>query len=151
MQIQNPQTLYHKQKLMAVSPRLSPKGLPEEKTGFRLMVIYESAPAELSASLKDMLDKLITACRFKPEEVCYVNHKLNPVSIGNITSNHQPEALLIFGEIPLSRNLASLKKNCSYEINAMKVLRTEPLEKLEQIKAEKGALWSALQQMLNLK
>jgi DNA polymerase III psi subunit len=148
MELNYPQTLYHKEKIWKVSGPNKP-AIPEINKESRLIVLYDNPSQELPAHLKEMLIKLIQACRFKPEETTYVNFTFSPISLQNI--NCDPELILIFGDLKISRNTSSLFKNQPYELNGIKILRTERLEKLEQMKAEKAALWSALQQTLNLK
>jgi hypothetical protein len=116
-----------------------------------VVIEYENQAPLLPQPLKDMLDKIMQACLFKTDEVIYLNHKPEPRSFSNISSNYQPEIILVFGDINLSHNLAPLIKNRPYEINGVKVLRTENLEKLDQMKAEKSALWTSLQSMFTLK
>lgn len=148
MQINSPQTLFQKQKIYRIKKEQS---LTVQDRPIKVIVLYENESAELPVSLADMLNKLILACKFNKEEALYINNKINPVSLAILYSTYQPEVILIFGEMKLSNNLAGLKKNYPYEINGVKILRTETLESLEKIKAEKSALWESLQQMFGLK
>jgi hypothetical protein len=151
MQLLNPQTLYHKQPLLAVSPQSKKEGyVLDPNKNYSLLVVYESGSPELPVPLKDMLDKLIGACRFKVEETAYINRQFSSTGLDKIMSQFQPQAMLIFGDIAISRNMARLSKNRPYEINGIKILRSENLEKLDQMIAEKQALWAALKQMFKV-
>ncbi len=148
MQIASPQTLFQKQKVYKIDKERS---LSIQKEPHKVIVLYEHEAAELPSTLLEMLNKLIQACRLKSDEVCYVNHKFNPISLADIQAKYKTEVVLVFGEIKLSNNLAGLKKNYPFEINGVKILRTETLSNLERIKTEKAALWGSLQQIFNLK
>ena len=115
-----------------------------------MVVVYENEEPGLPPPLKDMLDKLIQACKFQAEEVLHVNYKFNRVKWSMIAGREtHPEIMLIFGAISISKNLAHLNKNLPYTIGGIKVLRTENLQKLEEIKAEKSAFWAVLKPMVN--
>jgi DNA polymerase III psi subunit len=151
MQLLYPQRVFHREKVFSISGNEKPqKGPISDGKGFRLVVVYENQAEVLPALLKDMLDKIILACKFGLEEVCYLNNRSSPLSFSQIIT-YGPEVILIFGDFSISRNMARLNKNSPYDLNGIKVLRAESLEKLEQMKAEKTVLWGSLQQMLGLK
>ncbi len=119
--------------------------------GKNMAVVYAHAEKELPAAVKEMLDKIIVACKFKPEQTIYLNNKFNKLSIGELLNANPLSLVIVFGEVALSRNLAKLKKNEPYEMNGTIIIQTEPLSKLHADKKEKDLLWKVLKKTINLK
>ncbi|MES2621518.1 MAG: hypothetical protein V4615_11765 [Bacteroidota bacterium] len=116
----------------------------------KFIAIYEADSLELTPSRKEILEKLTAACKYNPGQVVYVNSGLDKVALNNLLTKYSPEVVLVFGDIEVSRNLTNLKKNYPFEINGVKILRTETLENLEKVASEKSLLWTSLKRMLNL-
>ena len=145
-QIQQTASLFSGQKVFRISKDVENKN----QEAIKAVVVYENSSDNLSSVFKEMLDKLMKACKFNPNEVLFLNIKDNEVSLGQIQSSFNPQIVLLFGEIAGSKNMIKLQKNISYEMNGTKIIRTESLENLEKVKGEKGKLWEVLQQTLNL-
>lgn len=151
IQIQNPSSLFSQQKVFEISNHVDKNKLTQTETQkFKVLVLYKDSAAELSASEKEMVNKLIRACKFTEEETLLLNQNSQKASLGYLQSRYQPEMILIFGETYLSNNLLRLKKNSPTEINGTKILQTDSLEILEKIKGAKGVLWEVLKGMLNI-
>ncbi len=146
LQIQQTASLFSGQKVFRILKNVENKN----QEAIRAVVVYENNADTLSPSLQEMLDNLMKACKFNVSELLFLSNKENEVSIGQIQSSFNPQILLLFGEIAGSKNMIKLQKNVSYEMNGMKILRTESLENLEKIKGEKGKLWEVLKQTLNI-
>ncbi|MCX6199314.1 MAG: hypothetical protein NTY88_08860 [Bacteroidetes bacterium] len=120
----------------------------EEK--IKAVGVYDNASTDLPSTFQEMLDKLMSACKFNTNEISFLNIKANEVSVGQLQSCFNPELILLFGEMTGSKNMTKLQKNISYELNGTKIIRTESLENLERIKGEKGKLWEVLKQTLGI-
>ncbi len=120
-------------------------------TPHKVIIVYRSAAAELPASQKEMLEKLVVACKYKVEDVVYVNTGISgEMSLGVLKATYSPEVVLVFGEVKVSHNLPALKRNQPFELNGLKVLQAEELDKLHSNAKEKGVLWVGLQKMMAL-
>jgi hypothetical protein len=99
-----------------------------------------------------MTEKLIAACRFKPDEAIYVNqNEPNYPSLNDLTSRLNIKLVLSFGNIRLSRNLTNLAKHRLYQFGEVKIIQTDSLEKLDKNSIAKKELWGVLTAALNLK
>ena len=109
-------------------------------------------PAEvLPQPIKEMLDKLIQACQFKPEQTVYLNARFtDDITLGHLQNKYTPILLLVFGDPVISRNLPKLKKNFAYEMNGLKIINAEGLETLVKNDAAKKVLWGVLKKGLGL-
>ena len=151
IQVTKPHLLFKGQKVYHL-----PKDVENQQNGAingsfaKFIAVYESDSSELIPSRKEILDKLIIACKYNPEQVVYVNVGMKTATLSNLLVQYSPEVILIFGEIEISRNMTNLKKNYPFEINGVKILQTETLEKLEKVTGEKSLLWASLKRMLNI-
>lgn len=117
----------------------------------KVIIVYQNEVKELPAGVKEMLEKLVVACKYKPEDVVYIDVSQTPdTSLGGIKAKYAPEVVLSFGDVVLSRNLPALKRNMPIVLNGMKVIHAEALDKLQANPKEKAALWGGLQKMMTL-
>ena len=117
----------------------------------KAVIVYDMPTEVLPSATKEMLDKLTQACQFKPEETVYLNaHFTDDISLGEIQNQYKPTAVLVFGDVSISRNLSKLKRNYAYEFSGTKVLNAESLDTLVKNDAAKKALWLVLKKMLGL-
>jgi hypothetical protein len=72
------------------------------------------------------------------------------ISLGNLQNEYKPQAVLIFGDVNISRNISKLKKNFVYELSGVKIISTDSLDTLMKNDAAKKALWIALKKMLGI-
>ena len=149
LELSLPDTLFNKQKVFSLNNGVLSPNIEENK---RKAVIVYDLPAEvLPQPIKEMLEKLIQACQFKPEETIYLNARFaGDTSLGQLQSTYSPAMVLLFGEPNISRNLPKLKKNFAYELNGVKVLNAENLDMLVKNDAAKKTLWGALKKMLSV-
>ena len=152
IQLHAPQVLFGKQKVLRVSQNVEKK-IPETSSPgtYRAVFIYSFEKEQLLAPFMEMLTKLAGACKLKPDESLFINCFSHPVSIGQLQGQYSPELLLVFGDMPVSRNISRLKKHYPYDISGAVVIKTDTMENLEQVKGEKVKLWGVLQQALGLK
>ena len=149
LELLQPDLLFNKQKVFA--PHDSVTTTITINTHKRAVVVFSMAAETMPQPIKDMLDKLIQACQFKPEETIYLNSVFTAdVSLGHLQNTYNPKAVLVFGDTEISRNLTKLKKNFPYELNGVKVLNAESLEMLVKNDAAKKTLWGVLKKMLQL-
>lgn len=149
LQLTSPQHLFNKQKVFQTTAAV--ENLSSNTKQARVVIVFESSTPELPANLKEMIDKMISACKYKPEDAVYINGTNTNYSIGRIQNQYRPETILIFGNISLGKNISCLNKNIGYELSGVKVLWAESLANLEKNANEKKVLWGALQRMLGLK
>jgi hypothetical protein len=123
----------------------------ESKDVIKAIVLYASSRPQISDSQTEMLNKIMTACKFESSEVQYINLQLNPASVGEIISNYSPDIILVFGKTSLGRNMTELPENRAVSISGVQVLRTAELDKVETDAAVKKKLWITLQNILNIK
>ncbi len=115
-----------------------------------VLIIYDYEAEQLPQPAKEMLEKLITACKFDMAKVAYINSKTQiPNSIGTLKNSYGAEVILVFGPVNLSRNIPALKLNHPYHINGLRILQTLPVEQLVTNDKEKKALWGGLQRLIS--
>ena len=149
LELLSPELLFNKQKVFHLN--VSVEKTLSEPAFRKIVVIYDQLAEVLTGPLKEMLDKLIQACQFKPEETVYLNVRFNPdLSLGNLQNEYQPATVLVFGDVDISRNLTKLKKNYPYELNGIKVLNAESLDTLLKNGEAKKVLWGVLKKMLGI-
>lgn len=149
LELQSPELLFNKQKVFHLN--VNTETVPTTANLRKAVVVFNQPFETLPAPLKEMLDKLIQACKFTAEETVYINTHLNPdTTLGKIQNEYNPEAVLVFGEVELSRNLTKLKRNLVYELNGVKIVNAEGLDVLVKNDAAKKALWAVLKKMLDL-
>lgn len=150
LELSAPDLLFNKQKVFSLNVSVN-QTITEPNLKKRAVVIFDQPTETLPAAVKEMLDKLIQACKFKAEETVYVNAHFEPgISLGKIQNEYSPSVVLVFGEINISRNIIRLKKNFVYELNSVKIVNTEGLDVLVKNDAAKKALWGILKKMLGL-
>ncbi len=149
LELLSPELLFNKQKVFHLNVSVE-KTLTDTKP-HKVVVVYNQPAEILPPAMKEMLDKLIQACQFKPEDTIYLNAGFNPdISLGNIENEYHPNAVLIFGDVEISRNLTKLKKNYPYELSGVKVLNAESLDTLLKNGEAKKVLWGVLKKMLGI-
>lgn len=118
----------------------------------KMLLVYENDSEQLPEQQRIMLEKLVSACHLQTGEAEYLNirYQYQNTSLGDWKNIFSPEIVLVFGGIPLSRNILGLKKNTIYTFEKIQVLSTETLEKLSGNDKEKGALWSSLKKCFNI-
>ncbi len=85
---------------------------PVAATEKKILVVYESAEEQLPVNQKEMMEKLAAACKFKPDEVGFLNTRVTTGSLADWKNNFHPNYILAFGAINLRRNLPPLN-SCS--------------------------------------
>lgn len=144
-----PDTLFNKQKLVRFNTNVDNK--TEHAIPCKVAVVYELQAKELPTATKDMLDKIIMACRFKIEEAVYINrHLVADTSLGVLQSEFSPVLVLVFGDISVSRNLTKLQNNVPYVINGMHVICMESITSFSKNDAAKKTLWALLKKVLGI-
>ena len=149
LELSSPELLFNKQKVYHLQDSVtSTTTKPEQR---KAVVVYDMPTETVAQPLQEMLDKLIMACKFKPEETIHINTRFTPdVSLGTLENQYTPVMVIVFGEVSMSRNLTKLKKNFAYELNGVKVVNTDGLEALVKNDAGRKALWMVLKKMLGL-
>ncbi len=149
-QLSSPDELFAHQTLYRISG-LVDKKLPPFAAHFRLAVVLLQPVSDLPGAVKEMVEKLIVACKVDPKDVVYVDTVSSDISYQAIQTAYRPEVILFFGDITPSRNLTGLKRNTPYEFNGTKILLAQTLEHIAKTPVEKSALWVGLQKLFNLK
>ncbi len=149
LELLSPNLLFSKQKVFHLDVSVNKT---VSTSGQRKAVVVYSQPEEtLPAAMKEMLDKLIQACQFKPEETVYLNARFIPdITLGNLQNEYKPDVVLVFGEVSISRNLSKLKKNFPYELSGVKIINTDSLDTLMKNGEAKKMLWIVLKKMLEI-
>ena len=115
------------------------------------LVLYEAKNSEITGSQKEMLDKMMVACKFTPNQVQYMNVNGAKIALGQLLGSKVPKLVLLFGKLPLSGNLGQLAKHQPVNLGGVNVILTEQLDKLEVSNADKKGLWETLKMVLNIK
>jgi len=149
LELSSPDLLFNKQKVFHLIDSVTKTTI--EKSLRKAVIVFDVTPEIIAPAMTEMLDKLIQACRFKPEETIYLNARFaSDVSLITLQNTYQPDVVLIFGDVVISRNLTKLRKNFPYELNGVKIVNAESMELLLKNDAAKKALWGVLKKMLNL-
>lgn len=152
IKLDSPELLFDKQKIyMHLTNAGQNDDLPRINDDTAALVLYAAKNSEISDSQKEMLDKMMAACKFKPNQVQYMNVNGVKVALGQLLGNKTPKLVLLFGKLPLSGNLGQLAKHQPVTLNGVDVILTEQLDKLEVSNADKSALWNTLKMVLNIK
>ena len=149
LELSTPDLLFNKQKVFKL--RHSVENTITKGNKLKAVVVYDLPTEVLPQPTKEMLDKLIMACQFKPEETVYLNTRFtSQISLGEIQNKYGDVAVLAFGEVNLSRNLSKLKKNFAYELGGIKLVNTDSLDTLMKNGEAKKVLWGVLKKMLGI-
>jgi len=149
LELLSPNLLFNKQKVFQLNDSVNKTVTGTEVK--RAVVVYDQPSETLPAGMQEMLDKLVQACQFKPEETVYLNARFTPeICLGDLQNEYHPEAVLVFGDISISRNIARMKKNFAYELSGVKVINTDSLDTLLKNGEAKKVLWLALKKMLGI-
>ena len=149
LQLLSPDLLFNKQKVFHLNNGVI--NTTTEVNKRKAIVVYDLPAEVLPQPIKDMLDKLIQACQFKPEETIYLNARFaDDITLGHLQNKYSPVLMLLFGEPNISRNLPRLKKNFAYELSGLKVINAEGLETLVKNDSAKKVLWGVLKKSLGL-
>ena len=145
----SPEMLFNKQKVFHLNDGVSKTVTSPDMR--KAVILFDQPTETLPAPVKEMLDKLIQACKFKPEETIYLNTRFTPdITLGNVQNEYHPEAVLVFGDVSISRNISKLKKNFVYEFSGVKVVNTDSLDTLMKNGEAKKVLWGVLKKMLSI-
>jgi hypothetical protein len=149
LELLSPDLLFGKQKVFHINDSVSTTITKANKRN--AVIVYDYAAEVLPQPVKEMLDKLVQACQFKPEQTIYLNARFTgDVSLGHLQNTYSPTMILIFGDVNVSRNLSKLKRNFAYDLSGVKIVNTEGLETLLKNDAAKKALWGVLKKMLGI-
>ena len=149
LELLSPNLLFNKQKVFHLNDSVNKTVTNQPER--RAIVIYDQPSETLPDSMKEMLDKLVQACQFKPEETVYLNARFAPdISLGDLQNEYKPEAVLVYGDINISRNISKMKKNFVYELNGVKIINTDSLDTLLKNGEAKKVLWGVLKKMLGI-
>ena len=150
LNLTKPGFLFEREKLFQVNDKLINKSA--DANFYKVAFVFNHPEQQLPAPLKEMADKLVTACKFKPEEVIYINQNAGHyLSLNELTSQFNIKFVLAFGNVVLSRNLNKLTRHLPYNFGQLKILQTDSLESLEKNSVAKKILWAALASTLELK
>lgn len=117
----------------------------------KAVLLYTDTADELPPAQQEMLEKMMAACKYKREEVQYINLHDNDIKLGDVLANSDLQLVLIFGKYEgASRNMVPLKVNVPIAVNGVEVLLTDSIEKLATEPKLKGNLWNALKAALGL-
>lgn len=119
----------------------------EEK---RVVVIYSPVSADATESEKQMLQKLLVACKILPHEVEIINNGKMNLSLASVQTGYKPKYILLFGETGAGINLNLTQTNTPYNLSGTYILKTLALDKLISNDREKANLWKSLQLMFLL-
>ena len=149
IELLQPDLLFNKQKVFTIQDSVNTT--ISNVTPKKAVVVFDLVSETMPQPIKDMLDKLIQACQFKPDETVYLNARFtDDVTLGHLQNTYNPKTVLVFGDTEVSRNVTRLKRNFPYDLNGIKVLNAESLEMLVKNDAAKKTLWGVLKKMLQL-
>jgi hypothetical protein len=149
IELLQPDLLFNKQKVFTIQDSVNTTISNVEPK--KAVVVFDLVSETMPQPIKDMLDKLIQACQFKPDETIYLNARFaGDVTLGHLQNTYNPKTVLVFGDTEVSRNVTKLKKNFPYDLNGIKLLNAESLEMLVKNDAAKKTLWGVLKKMLQL-
>ena len=151
IKLNSAELLFDKQKVYAQTGAVNKSKLSaDNKADVKAICLYNSAETSLSAPQQEMLDKMMAACKFQPDEVQFVNISSSAITLGDVLAIDGLKLVLIFGKFEASRNMIALKYNLPIPISGVEVLLTDSLEKLMAEPKLKGTLWNALKLALGL-
>jgi len=147
LQITQPATIFNKQKIYSTGNGVENKTMTgvEVKAGKEVVILFSQPTSEtLKGEERTQLIKIITACKLKEEDIVLVNTAFaKTASLSWLRGNFPVKTVIVFGEIAVSKNL-QLKKHVAYNIDGIKMVKSEPLTKLLTSGADKKALWEEL-------
>src|ERR1700722_376257 len=90
----------------------------------KMLLVYENESEQLPEQTKIMLEKLVSACHLLSDEVEYINisYRYKGTSLGDWKNIFSPKIILVFGNIPVSRNILALKKNNAYTLDNVQLI-----------------------------
>lgn len=146
LKLESPEYLFNKRKVYAHTADVDKlAGASQVKA----LLVYNSN-GDLNPAHREMLDKMMAACKFKEGETAYVNAAAAPVSLSALQNQYKPGLLVVFGDIVLSKNLAKPVKYVPIEMSGAALLYADTLAQLGTDGAAKKKLWGALQRVLGL-
>jgi hypothetical protein len=152
IKLNSPELLFDKHKLYVHLTNVGKnEEMPHINDDTQALVLYAAKNSEITDAQKEMLDKMMVACKFTPNQVQYMNVNGLKVALGQLFGNKTPKLVLLFGKLPLSGNLGQLAKHHPVTLGGVNVILTEQLDKLEVSNADKKALWETLKMVLNIK
>ncbi len=147
LQITRPDLLFAKQKVFNITTGVeNPKPIGiQGKKGSETVILYSFTSREiLGGEERTQLFKILTACKLTESEVTLVNLAFAPqASVSWLRSQFPVKTLIIFGDLPVGRNLR-VSKNHTFNIDGINVIRSESLTTLLTSAADKKALWEEL-------
>lgn len=151
IKLNSAELLFDKQKVYAKTSSVNKTKLSaNNQPGTLAVLLYKAEGDSLPAPQQEMLEKMMAACKFKPEEVQYVNLQQDEITLGDVLAMNGLRLVLIFGKYEGSRNMTALKLNVPVALSGVEVLLTDSLEKLAAEPKLKGNLWTALKGALGL-
>jgi hypothetical protein len=147
--VSHPHLLFEREKLIHVGNSAPDTALPNAT--YKVAFVFNYPGQQLPPALKEMTEKMISACKFQLAEAIYVNqYEANYFSLNYLTRQLNIKLVLAFGNIELSRNLGRLHKNRPYQFGNIQIIQTESLENLEKNGYAKKELWGALIEALTV-
>ena len=143
--LSEPTILFEKSKIIRVQ---APVNKQSDSSQAKLLCVFQNEPEDIPKVHTEMLDNLIKACEIEKNDSVYLSSE--NFSVRDITESKSLRLVIIFGPISLNKNLGLMEKNYPYDLNDIKFIRTETIDKLSSSKAEKMELWKSLQIALNL-
>lgn len=114
------------------------------------VVVYTDSERErLNETEWNKLLEILKACKLKEEDVAFVNAARQAVTFSSLRKQITCGNIIVFGEVELSRNL-QLKKFHLFEIDGVKILKSEPVSKLLNNEADRVTLWKLLRKMFDI-
>src|ERR1043165_2100827 len=147
LQISRPDLLFSKQKLFNTGTGVeNVKGTGiQAQNGKEVVALYSfAAKAHLEGEERTQLFKILTACKLKEEDVVLGNLAFaSQASVNWLRQQFPVKTLIIFGDLPVGRNLQVAKCH-TFIIDGVNIVRSEPLSKLLTSAADKKSLWDEL-------
>lgn len=151
IKLNSAELLFDKQKIFVKTSTVNKTKLSaNNQAGTQAVLLYKADGDRLPAAQQEMLEKMMAACKFKPEEAQYINLKNDEATLGDVLAMNGLRLVLIFGKYEASRNMTALKLNIPVNLSGVEVLLTDSLEKLTAEPKLKGNLWNALKGALGL-
>lgn len=151
IKLNSAELLFDKQKVFVKTSTVNKTKLSaNNQADTQAVLLYKADGDILPDAQREMLEKMMAACKFKPEEVQYINLKNDEATLGDVLAMNGLRLVLVFGKYEASRNMAALKLNVPVNLSGVEVLLTDSLEKLSTEPKLKGNLWNALKGALRL-
>ncbi len=149
LEINHPVLLFQNQKIFVKKRQNLPKN--EWLKGADVVVIFFEKNNEWKQDWEEMLNKLVAACGFKPENMLRINVASERFVLSEIQKEINTKLMLLFGDFSITNNMSEIPRNFPFCLSGSVIIRTVDLSGIVTDKIQKSKLWGALQSGLNLK